>query len=155
MCIDHFSEQFIVRFDSAKRDDGSILTVQRSAPKLTKDAYPSIFPNCPSYLSNEPPAKRKKPEQRRAEVEERDNIAFCSWQEEDKIKDFADFSAKCLVKLSQGWFHKLHTPDNTDHYWSFYRIADSTTTKPTLLSAVRIFNDLHVEIFTEKLGKTW
>ena len=73
VCIKHFSEQFIVRFDSVKRDDGSVLTVERSVPKLTNDAYPSLLPNCPSYLSEDPPEKRKRPDKRRAEMEERDN----------------------------------------------------------------------------------
>ncbi|GIZ02794.1 THAP-type domain-containing protein [Caerostris extrusa] len=45
VCIKHFKENFILTEGHAVRDDGSVLTVRRSYPKLTPDAYPSIFPN--------------------------------------------------------------------------------------------------------------
>ena len=51
ICIKHFSPHFIMREDSVKRPDGSILTVQRSRPKLTPDAYPSLFENCPDLTT--------------------------------------------------------------------------------------------------------
>lgn len=165
VCAKHFSEQFIVRCDSVTRPDGSVLTVERSRPKLTEDAYPSIFPNCPSYLSEEPPAKRTKPDDRRAEIQQRDDQAFSDWMEADKITDFSHFSAMFKDKVADKlgiWMYRLHsrpTTTNTDgesteQYWSFYRIADfPATTKPTLMSAVRVFSDLHVEIFTDTLGK--
>ena len=61
VCEAHFVDSFIIRKDSVRRPDGSILTVDRDKPKLADDAYPSIFPGCPSYMSDEPPAKRKNP----------------------------------------------------------------------------------------------
>jgi len=168
VCARHFSEQFIVKYDTATRPDGSILTVQRTNPKLTGDAYPSIFPNCPSYLSREPPSKRKKPEERRAEMQQRDDSAFNDKMNSDKITDFKHFSANCVGKLGSNadklWLNRLHTSfttssasgQSTTHspYWSFYRIDDTPlSSRPTLVSTVKIFDDLHVEIFTEKLGK--
>jgi hypothetical protein len=59
VCEKHFMPDFIIRVDTAKRADGSIVTVPRKTPKLTVDAYPSISPNLPSYLSTELPMKRK------------------------------------------------------------------------------------------------
>ncbi|GIX98284.1 THAP-type domain-containing protein [Caerostris extrusa] len=59
VCIKHFSEKFVITEDHAVRDDGSVLTVKRIYPKLTPDAYPSIFPNQPAYLSSDPVSKRK------------------------------------------------------------------------------------------------
>ncbi|GIY86891.1 hypothetical protein CEXT_743661 [Caerostris extrusa] len=58
--------------DHAVRDDGSVLTVKRIYPKLTPDAYPSIFPNQPAYLSSDPVSKRKTPSERRNEMLKRD-----------------------------------------------------------------------------------
>ncbi|GLH09564.1 Uncharacterized protein GBIM_14634 [Gryllus bimaculatus] len=43
VCIKHFKEEYIVREVSATRDDGTILVVRRDRPKLSEDAYPSIF----------------------------------------------------------------------------------------------------------------
>src|SRR5215469_3527904 len=43
ICIKHFEDKFLIRIDSAVRQDGTVLTMPRKIPKLTKDAYPSIF----------------------------------------------------------------------------------------------------------------
>lgn len=69
VCINHFSEQFIIREHKATRDDGTVLIVPRDRPKLTDDAYPSIFENQPSYLTTVPGPKRKAPDDRRQETE--------------------------------------------------------------------------------------
>ena len=90
VCARHFDEQFIVRIDSVTRPDGSVLTVPRDNVKLRDDAYPTVFPNCPSYLSEEPPKKRRKPEERRAK--QRDECAFSEFMEKDRITDFSVFS---------------------------------------------------------------
>jgi len=91
VCIKHFSTQFIITHDSATRPDGSILTVPRRVPKLSKEAYPSLFENCPSYLSSEPPTKRRRPDDRRSEAEQRDNESFNAWLDDDKIKVYDEF----------------------------------------------------------------
>ncbi|GIX97002.1 THAP-type domain-containing protein [Caerostris extrusa] len=72
VCIKHFSEKFVITEDHAVRDDGSVLTVKRIYPKLTTDAYPSIIPNQPAYLSSDPVSKRKTPSERRNEILKRD-----------------------------------------------------------------------------------
>ena len=87
VCEKHFVTEFIVRFDSATRADGTVICVPRSNPKLTEDAYPSIFPNVPSYLSEIPPVKRKNPDTRRAEMSARDDQVLLDWMCDDKIKD--------------------------------------------------------------------
>ena len=90
-CEKHFAQQFIIRFDSVTRTDGSILTVPRKNPKLSPDAYPSIFPNIPSYLTSEPSRKRKAPEQRRLEMSARDEEQFQQWLSDDQILSFDAF----------------------------------------------------------------
>ena len=57
VCEKHFAEKFVVCVESVTRDDDSVLTVPRQA-KLTADAYTSLFPITPSYLSAEPPRIR-------------------------------------------------------------------------------------------------
>lgn len=88
VCEKHFSEQFIIRIDTVRRDDGTILSVPRGHPKLTADAVPTLFPNTPSYLSSEPPKKRKAPDERRADMSFRDEQSFQSWMENDSIGTF-------------------------------------------------------------------
>ncbi|KFM70396.1 hypothetical protein X975_13509, partial [Stegodyphus mimosarum] len=58
VCDKHFIQSDIIRIDEISDRDGSILKVPRKCPKLNEDAYPSIFPNCPKYLTeNKPTAK--------------------------------------------------------------------------------------------------
>ena len=76
VCDKHFAAEFVVREDVVTRADGSELRMRRERPKLAKDAYPSIFPNTPSYLSTEPPRKRRAPEERRFELSLRDKEDF-------------------------------------------------------------------------------
>lgn len=103
ICINHFHEQFIVREDSAKRSDGSILTVPRKHPTLSNDAYPSIFPNQPSYHSSVPPKKRQCPEERAANLIKRDEQQYQKWCLKDKII-FDSFEENIKHKLPCGWF---------------------------------------------------
>ena len=44
VCEVHFEERFVVREDRAVRKDGTVITSKRDKPKLTKDAYPTLFP---------------------------------------------------------------------------------------------------------------
>ena len=105
----HFVPEFTARVDSATREDGSILTVVRKNPKLTSDAYPTLFPNTPAYLSTEPPKKRKKPDERRIEMAARDDEQFEQWLANDRINSFDDLNSRLdnfISGLNDGlqWF---------------------------------------------------
>ena len=105
VCEKHFAEQFIVRVDSVTRADGSVLSVRRKTPTLTKDAYPSIFPNLPAHLSEEPPAKRKTPDTRRAEISARDEQLFSDFLVDDKIATYEELCGRISETVSdyQHW----------------------------------------------------
>lgn len=156
VCEKHFIEEFIVRFDSATRPDGSVLTVKRTNPKLREDAYPSIFLNCPAYLSEQPPTKRKRPDDRRAEMDVRDEQSFANWLEADKIQNFQEFSDNFKGKIPSNsvWMYRdcRLTTQTTLQYWSFYVISDSHPSLPELQLTVRVHSDLHVEVFSRKIG---
>ena len=146
VCIEHFSEDFIVRYDEATRDDGTILRVKRSQIKLSADAYPSYFPNCPKYLSEEPTAKRRKPDQRRAEAQQREDEAFAKELAKDTIKDYFEFCKSADLRASQAsWKFER----NLDGYCSLYKICDTRQTVPRLAFAVRVHSDMTVEVFTD------
>ncbi|GIY58853.1 THAP-type domain-containing protein [Caerostris extrusa] len=111
VCIKHFSEKFVITEDHAVRDDGSVLTVKRIYPKLTPDAYPSIFPNQPAYLSSDPVSKRKTPSQRRNEMLKRDRKKFTDWCLKDIIKTFDDFLKEFPTKLTKEWVFIVQEDD--------------------------------------------
>ena len=103
VCIKHFASQFVVTHDSAVRPDGSVLTVRRSTPKLTNDAYPTLFENCPSYLSSEPPRKRRNPQDRRDEQSRRDEALFERWMSSDRIDNLDLFIQNVGNHITRHW----------------------------------------------------
>lgn len=64
VCILHFEPRFVVREDVFPVLNGEPIRIARKNPKLTDDAYPTIFPNQPSYLTVKLPKQRKNPEER-------------------------------------------------------------------------------------------
>ncbi|GBM22562.1 hypothetical protein AVEN_183989-1 [Araneus ventricosus] len=100
--IKHFSSQFIIKEYRVVRDDGSELVVPRKIWKLTNDAYPSKFPNQPSYLSHEPSTSRKSPSERITALKLRDEQNFAEWYTNGTVNSFEIFQetyAKNLVVM--------------------------------------------------------
>ena len=85
-CEQHFASDFIIHVNTIARDDDSILSMPRTLLTLSHDAFPSYFSNAPSYLSIEPPVKRKLPDSRRAELEAREDHHFEEYISADSIK---------------------------------------------------------------------
>jgi len=142
VCIRHFDEQFIVRSDSATRPDGTVLTVPRKIPKLSEDAYPSVFDNCPAYLSSKPPAKRKKPEERAAEQQERDNSSFNDWLDKDRIASPADLRDNFSRYVSQPTVWKCAPDESTVLFY----ILDVCDDVPHVKVSVSVAADLSVTV---------
>ena len=53
VCERHFSQHFIIRNDFKREKDGTISCVKRYNPKLSDEAFPSIFSGRPSNLPEE------------------------------------------------------------------------------------------------------
>jgi hypothetical protein len=58
ICEKHFDERFITREDK----------IRSVSPKLTPDAFPSIFEGQPYYMTKQLPPKRKEPSERNEEI---------------------------------------------------------------------------------------
>ncbi|GBL73094.1 hypothetical protein AVEN_168912-1 [Araneus ventricosus] len=98
VCIKYFSSQFIIKEDRVVRDDGSELVVARKIWKLTNDAYSSIFPNQPSYLS----LSGKSPSEGITAIKLRDEQNFVECCTLILLKIFQETYAK---KLGDGWLN--------------------------------------------------
>ena len=146
VCEKHFFLDFIVRVDCITRDDGSVLSVPRKIPKLTVDAYPSVFPNTPSYLSEEPAKKRKTLDSRRAEVDVRDEVRFQDWLSNDKICDFNGLSQKLDSHIMD---YSDWIISRSSEYICIYRVELTHT--PRIIVAIRIDRVLHVDAFKGEL----
>ncbi|KAK3885713.1 hypothetical protein Pcinc_010099 [Petrolisthes cinctipes] len=103
VCARHFEEHFIITEDSITRPDGTVITAKRGTPALAKDAFPTIFPNQPKYLSKEAPPARTNPQERKDKMLARDEVQFQVWMENDMINSFEEFGDKFVGKLSKDW----------------------------------------------------
>ncbi|XP_023238549.1 uncharacterized protein LOC111637307 [Centruroides sculpturatus] len=126
--------------DKVKIDDGSWLIVPRLKPKITEDAYPSIFPNCPAYLSHKPPAKRKSGNDRRKELFERDNQQFCEWCQKHIIKSFADLEDGISNHVANSWLYLFDT-----EYVLLYKITMSDI--PQVTHAIKLLQNFDICIY--------
>lgn len=59
VCEKHFREEEIIRSFEANLNDGTKFILPRVRCSLKSGAVPSIFPNCPKYLSNYSKQKRR------------------------------------------------------------------------------------------------
>ncbi|XP_045105021.1 52 kDa repressor of the inhibitor of the protein kinase-like isoform X3 [Portunus trituberculatus] len=101
VCARHFEDHFIIREDSMTRPDGTVITAKRGKPTLTKDAYPTIFPNHPQYMSKKAPPARVNPQVRKDKALERDELQFQDWMKDDMINTFSDFCDNFVPKVSK------------------------------------------------------
>jgi hypothetical protein len=148
VCEKHFSSHFIVREDKVMRPDGSMLCVPRKKPKLTSDAYPSLFlsPGTPAYLSLIPPPKRRCPDSRRFEVDARYEQQVAEWMSSDIIRDFTDLLSRIedYMKNYDKW-----TVLRDERYLLFCCIELAEI--PHISVSIRCDNSLHVDVFKGEL----
>ncbi|GBL93998.1 hypothetical protein AVEN_76715-1 [Araneus ventricosus] len=144
VCIKHFSSQFIIKEDRIVRDDGSELVVPRKIWKLTNDAYPSIFPNQPSYLSHEPSTSRKSPSERITALKMRDEQNFAEWCTNDTVNSFEIFQETYAKKLGDGWLNI-----RADNFVLCYRLDINQC--PSIVVSMKIYKDLTVEVWHDSV----
>ncbi|BFZ14269.1 hypothetical protein BsWGS_17308 [Bradybaena similaris] len=103
VCAKHFQPHFLITVNHVKQDDGTILIVPRTTPKLQSGALPTVFPHASPSSSAKLSRKRK---------------AF-----EDDIKDDATETGgveinqqNCLIKDSTASFHSL-CKENDSHIY--------------------------------------
>lgn len=139
VCIVHFHNSFIIK----KPADNSKKKV-KTRPTLTKDAYPSIFPNQPKYLSSIPASNVHDPKRRYDRIKERDKSMFNEWDKNDIIASFESFTNTCQSKLYSGWTSILSTSAIT-----FIKIDlnDDNQDCPRMKLCIKISTDLTVKAF--------
>ncbi|KAK3894084.1 hypothetical protein Pcinc_002103 [Petrolisthes cinctipes] len=96
VCARHFDTRFIITEDSFMRPDGTVITAKRSRPALTKDAYPTIFPERPAYLSKKLPLVRLTPQERRDRLAAHDGTKSLKKKPKRKV---GPSTSKCSVEV--------------------------------------------------------
>ena len=141
VCIKHFAEQFIIREDRMTRDDGTVIVALRSRPALTTDAYPSLFPNQPSYLSKEPPPKRISPDERHERIAARSEECFENWMEQDMIESFQSFCDDYMKHNTSTWLVITKS-----EYTAFLKV-NCDEEKPNIEVSFKVMCDLTVKVW--------
>lgn len=144
VCATHFEEHFIIREDSITRPDGTVITAKRGTPTLTKDAYPTLFPNQPQYMSKKAPPARVNPQVRKEKVLVRDELQFREWMENDMINSYGEFCDNFVAKVSKGWLFVT-----TDGFVSFLKICCND--QPKITTSFKVMKDLKVQIWYENI----
>ncbi|RZC41330.1 hypothetical protein BDFB_008625, partial [Asbolus verrucosus] len=127
----------------------SKLCLPREKLLLKKDAYPSIFPNLPSYLSEPTPIKRKDPSRRFSNYVERKNI---KQEEQQVLQDQINNLQEVLFKMENSKLTEWITKATKDCIY-FFKINFNENipklTKTVILKSnlfVRIiFNDVDID----------
>ena len=120
ICQRHFESRFVIVEDKITVD-GKETVIKRHRPKLTDDAYPTIFGNMPSYLSTPVQPPQRTPSARQQEMEQRHEESICRRLESDKVTSFSDVVDTvsgmlsdymkdwgCKVLSDCMWFYLLH-----------------------------------------------
>lgn len=146
ICRRHFEDRFVITEDRIVVN-GQEIVIKRDRPKLTDDAFPSIFANIPVYLSSSVPTLRRNPADRLAELELRHEQSITDWITSDEI---ATFSAVCdnfqdrLSDYLQDWNWRMH-----DEYMCLYIVNFDNV--PYVSSCVKILCDLSVCVYINGL----
>lgn len=112
MCEVHFQKHEIL-WETSFYDSksGRTVTAPLKKPRLAEGAVPSVFPNCPSYLSSSH-GSRESPDERKARLEmEAIQKAVSKSEEENKLfiqerlfKSFEELKSKLnLIELGEFW----------------------------------------------------
>lgn len=142
VCARHFEDHYIIREDSVTRPDGTVITAMRGKPTLTKDAYPTIFPNQPHYMSKKVPPARANPQVRKEKAVERDELQFQEWMKDDMIHSFNEFCDNFVPKISKDWLFV-----STEDYVSFMKMCCDD--QPMVTTSFKVMKDLKVKIWHE------
>ena len=143
ICINHFEQRFIITEEKSVDSNGVNVVVARRRPGLTKDAYPTIFPSLPSYLSVDVPAKRKDPDDRRKEIDARDDELLADFLSTDYINSFCVLKTECLQRLSANladWI--IHSGSDILVFYKFCCVEI-----PYVPVSIKILSDLSVSVF--------
>lgn len=124
------------------RPDGTVITAKRGKPTLTKDAYPTIFPNQPQYMSKTAPPAWVNPQVRKEKALERDDLQFQDWMKDDMINSYNDFCDNFVPKVSKNWLFV-----STESFVSFMEICCDD--QPMITTSFKVMKDLKVQIWYE------
>ncbi|XP_077498110.1 uncharacterized protein LOC144108803 [Amblyomma americanum] len=148
VCELHFHEQdFITKLSHHDKQTGRTIELKRDRVQLQKGAVPSVFPNCPSYLSSTPscresPARKRARRENDAIQEAIKNSSKAS--EEEKRKNSVSSFEELQSKLANICDTKFWTVTANEESVMFLRVEPEPS--PYVKCAVRVLPDLTISV---------
>lgn len=149
VCERHFMPDHLRTTSKYTDSDGRTIEVQMKLTRLTPDAVPTIFPDCPRYLSEarqsreEPDAKRKRKEDGQLQKAIQESaLAHEREEQENKIHSLQDVTSR-LHRLREKKFWAAITCDSC----VIFAHIETTTDAPELLVSVTVSSNLSVRAF--------
>ena len=147
VCIKHFQEDDVISSDKFIDESGVQHIVQRRCPVLKPDAYPTVFPCLPSYLSTQPVVRRNDPNKRTVEANKRHDIAVLEWLESDMIRDFKSLHGNYETKLEQQFKGPWHHISKINEYVLLYTVDLEPNRVPAIDISIRITQDFSFKVY--------
>ncbi|KAH9374829.1 hypothetical protein HPB48_015762 [Haemaphysalis longicornis] len=150
LCENHFVPTDFVR--SATYTDvqtGKVVEVPLERVRLKETAVPSVFANCPKYMSRPAVPARETPEEKKARLEAASlrkaiELSVAAQEEEDRrnqVKSFSEF-CKALPHFSVSEFWTVIVKDSVVMFLDL-----ALDRAPAVRSSVRVSADLCVDVF--------
>ncbi|CAH1112316.1 unnamed protein product [Psylliodes chrysocephalus] len=148
VCKKHFDQTDIIVNEFYIDKNGIKHEIKLKYPKLKEGAIPRIFENHPQYFSNPKNAERRNPEQRRAEIFERQENEVAEFLDADLIKNFSELFGQVNVKvILNNWNVKI-LPERVYFYMLNISTPDCSDECPKIISSISVGMDLTVSVFT-------
>ncbi|KAL3225461.1 hypothetical protein MRX96_025798 [Rhipicephalus microplus] len=157
VCERHFRESDILT--SSKYVDsktGKVVEAKLKIARLSSDAVPSVFPNCPAYLSAPAATSREAPAEKRMRLEAaslREAIANSleTHEEEETKHKFDTFQAllECLPQMKLSNFWSVISRPACIHFLNL-ALEDA----PRVLLSITVLEDLTVKVHCQDVQLT-
>ncbi|KAG0418187.1 hypothetical protein HPB47_005059 [Ixodes persulcatus] len=150
VCEKHFSPgDFATTTKYTDEKTGRVLEVPLQLRRLKPSATPSIFPNCPAYLSRNTPDAREGPEEKRSRLEaealqEALTLSTEAYEDEQRKNSVSSFD-KLVAALKEFQVADFWTKLVTDKQVLFFNFAPRDA--PVVRYSVTVSSDLSLKAF--------
>ncbi|KAH8040551.1 hypothetical protein HPB51_011340 [Rhipicephalus microplus] len=148
VCELHFKAEHFRTTSKYTDGDGRTIEVPMKLTWPMPDVVSTIFPGCPSYLSDSQTSqeeRRRKENEQLLEAIQESALAFAAEQDENKVENFEDITSR-LTRLDQKKFWS-QTVCESCVIFAHVRPTDHA---PDLLSSVCVSSDLCVRVFWKR-----
>ncbi|KAH6927751.1 hypothetical protein HPB50_007733 [Hyalomma asiaticum] len=153
VCERHCKPEYLRTTSSYTNVDGRTIEAPMKLTRLTPDALPTIFPDCPAYVSDKR-KRREGPEERRSRTEhellqraiQQSKITYENESQENKVQDLSDITSR-VERIR----HKVFWSTTVCDSCVIFAHMEMTSEAPDVTMSVVVSSDLSVRVFSKKV----